>query len=87
MAILFLFCASCKSRSDHKYPASVAKNFIRECTRTSGGAEKMCTCMFDKIQAKYTLEEFSAIELKMKAGQAPPDFLDFAGKARVECSK
>ena len=36
---------------------------------------------------KYTFEEFSAIEVKMQAGQTPEEFLGFIGKARAECSK
>lgn len=71
----------------HDYPSDVTQNFMNSCEATSGGDQKMCSCLLEKIQEKYTYEEFSAIEVKMQAGQTPAEFLDFVGKARVECSK
>jgi hypothetical protein len=47
----------------------------------------MCGCLLDKVQVKYSFEEFSSIEVRILAGQTPPDFLDFIGKSRAECSK
>ena len=69
------------------YPSDVTQNFMNSCEETSGGDQKMCSCLLDKIQEKYTFEEFSAIEVKMQAGQTPEEFLGFIGKARAECSK
>ncbi len=87
-AILFasFILTSCGSKK-HVYPADVTQNFMNSCQSTSGGEQKICSCLLDKIQEKYTFEEFSAIEVKMQAGQTPSKFLDFVGKARVECSK
>ncbi len=81
---LLLFSA-CNTK--HDYPADVTQNFMNSCQTTSGGNQELCSCLLDKIQGKYTYEEFSAIEVKMQAGQTPSDFLDFVGKARAECSK
>ena len=39
------------------------------------------------MSAMIAFEEFSSIEVRMLAGQTPPDFLDFIGKSRAECSK
>jgi hypothetical protein len=40
-----------------------------------------------KDSKKYTIEEFSKIEVKVKAVQPILYFIDFVGKARVEYSK
>jgi hypothetical protein len=39
------------------------------------------------LENLQSFEEFSSIEVRMLAGQTPPDFLDFIGKSRAECSK
>jgi hypothetical protein len=87
-AIFFasLISTSCGPKK-HDYPSDVTQNFMNSCQETSGGDQKMCSCLLDKIQEKYSYEEFSAIEVKMQAGQTPQEFLDFVGKARAECSK
>ena len=79
-----LAITSCNTKND--YPPSATQNFMNSC-QTSGGTQEFCSCALDKIQRKYTYEEFSTIELKIKVGQAPEKFLDFVGKARAECSK
>jgi hypothetical protein len=76
---------ACNTKYD--YPADVTQNFMNSCQMTSGGNQEICSCLLDKIQKKYTYEEFSAIEVKMQAGQTPSDFLDFFAKVRAECSK
>jgi hypothetical protein len=81
--IITIFACNTK----HDYPADVTQNFMNSCQMTSGGNQEICSCLLDKIQKKYTYEEFSVIEVKMKAGQTPTDFLDFVGKVRAECSK
>ena len=87
-AILFasFILTSCGPKKND-YPADVTQNFMNSCQSTSDGDQKLCSCLLDKIQEKYTFEEFSAIEVKMQAGQTPSEFLDFVGKARAECSQ
>jgi hypothetical protein len=81
--IITIFACNTK----HDYPSDVTQNFMNSCQMTSGGNQENCSCLLDKIQKKYTYEEFSAIEVKMQAGQTPTDFLDYVGKVRAECSK
>ena len=71
----------------HEYPVAVADGFMTSCQTASGGNKEFCSCLLDKFQRRYTYEEFSALEVKMKAGQANSEFLDFMGKAKVECTK
>jgi hypothetical protein len=85
--LLTLFILSGCEAKKHDYPSDVTQNFMNACQKTSGVNQKMCSCLLDKIQEKYTYEEFSAIEVKMQSGQTPQEVLDFIGKARAECSK
>ena len=81
----FIF-TSCGLKKN-EYPPEVIQNFMNSCKESSGGEEETCSCLFEKIQENYTFEEFSILEVKMQAGQTPPEFLEFIGKARAECSK
>jgi len=85
LATTSLLFTACNTK--HDYPSDVTQNFMNSCQTNSGGKQELCSCLLDKIQRKYTYEEFSAIEVKMQVGQTPSDFLDFVGKARAECSK
>lgn len=68
------------------YPKSTADAFLKSC-EDAGSERTFCTCVFDKVQAKYTFEEFAAIEAQLVDGEPPDEFLEFTGKAREECSK
>jgi hypothetical protein len=81
----FFVLSGCEQKK-HDYPSDVTQNFMNSCQETSGGDQKMCSCLLDKIQEEYSYEEFSAIEVKIQSGQTPGEFLDFVGKARAECS-
>ena len=83
--VSFLFF-NCNTDKKNEYPSTVTQNFMNSCV-TNGGNQEMCGCLLDKVQVKYSFEEFSSIEVRMLAGQTPPDFLDFIGKSRAECSK
>jgi hypothetical protein len=70
----------------NEYPQEVADAFVKSC-QGSGAKAEVCSCMLDKMQHKYTFEEFTVIETKMRAGRTPDDVLEFMGKARAECFK
>lgn len=65
------------------YPAAYVQNFMNGCIY-SGGTQIICSCIIDKIQERYSLEEFSQIEVKMQAtGVLPEEILDFVGTCRT----
>ena len=68
------------------YPQSAADAFLDSCEK-AGSDRAFCACVFEKVQAKYTFEEFSVIESKIIAGTPPDDFIEFTGKARAACTK
>lgn len=70
----------------NEYPENVVDEFIKSC-EAAGSDRTFCRCVLDKVQGKYTFEEFSVIESKMNAGQTPDEFVEFTGKARAECAK
>ena len=74
------------SAGNREYPRETADAFLESCEE-AGSTGPFCTCVFEKVQAKYTFEEFSVIESKLMAGTPPPDFVEFTGKARAECTK
>jgi hypothetical protein len=75
-----------KTGAPNEYPIEVLNAFMDSCKK-SGGKQETCLCVFEKVQQKYTFEEYSVLEAKMAGGQAPEDFLEFVGKARAECMK
>jgi hypothetical protein len=72
------------SNIKNEYPQEVADAFLQSC-QGAGSKPERCSCVLDKIQRKYTFEEFSVLETKMRAGRTPDEFLEFSGKARAEC--
>lgn len=68
------------------YPQSAVDAFLNSCEK-AGSDRAFCTCVFEKVQAKYSFEEFSVIESKIIAGTTPDDFIEFTDKARAACTK
>lgn len=74
------------SNGSREYPRETADAFLESCEE-AGSTGTFCTCVFEKVQEKYTFEEFSVIESKLMAGTPPEEFVEFTGKARAECTK
>ena len=68
------------------YPQQVADEFLKSCEE-AGSESKFCRCVFDKVQERYSFEEFSVIESKLTAGNPPDEFVEFTGRARAQCMK
>ena len=82
---LFTLVDSIVKKND--FPIDVVDTLVNSCLATSGGNQKMCSCLLGKIQMEYTYEEFALIEVKMQFDQTPADFMDFIGKAIADCRK
>jgi len=57
---------SAEAKPRYQYPASVVENFIKGCTST-GTKPNICSCAIDKIQDKYSFEEFYQIAEKARS--------------------
>lgn len=76
----------CGKGDPHKYPTGVSDNFVNSCKADGSVSKEVCSCIFEKVQAKYTYDEFYEMDKKADKGAPPPDFIAFASKARSECS-
>lgn len=47
----------------NEYPPEVNQNFMKECE--INGSRRYCTCFFDVLQTKYTIEQFAELEEKI----------------------
>ena len=68
------------------YPQEVVDEFLKACQK-AGSSAKICTCLIDKIQEKYSLQEFTVIELKLGSSNPPEEFVEFAGRAKAGCMR
>ena len=87
--ILCVCAISCSSlmvdKNTHDYPQASKDLFVSSCVN-SGGTQQACTCMFGKVQEKYTYGEMEDLEQKIKSGQTPADFTDFMSKVGPACT-
>jgi hypothetical protein len=80
-----LTLASCGD--PHNYGKTVEDNFVNSCAQDQDITREVCTCVFQKIEKKYTFKEFAEIDRKANAGNFEPEFVQFAENARAECTK
>lgn len=72
--VALLVLAACRGRE--AYPPDVVDRFLASCiAKLPAGLEQQrdqfaasCRCMLDRIQEKYTVEEFYALEKRMADG-------------------
>lgn len=53
----------------NEYPPVVTTNFINSCLQ-SGGSAQGCSCAIEKIQKKWTYDDFAKIEAQANLGDA-----------------
>jgi hypothetical protein len=71
-----LALAGCGDGGDSKttstaYPANVEHNFMTNCERTSSGNTTGCRCILDRLEATFTLAEFTQEDRDVSKGRAP----------------
>ena len=64
----------------HMYPPRLVQLFMTGCVKSTRAAfQQACACMIEKIQNKYTLEQFLEMGLDIKEGRRPPNgFIEIA---------
>lgn len=78
-------------QTKHDYPAQVIKSFIEGCEEFNPTPDisqtKICKCLIEKIQKKYTIEEFNEIS-KLQNGDAKWDeYQTFLNETAEDCVK
>lgn len=58
------------SKPGTTYPAQVRENFLTSCSESSNGEDAYCECVLAEAEAKYSMEEFAALEERYTNGQA-----------------
>lgn len=69
---LLLFILGCGGSGPAPYPSDVAENFLRACVG-SGGNEPSCRCALEKVEERWTLDEYRALEARIARGETPGD--------------
>ena len=64
--------------------AEIRENFITSCEE-GGSSSGFCSCVFGKVEKKYTQAQIDAIELKMRRGHADLGYTNFVKNASKEC--
>jgi hypothetical protein len=58
------------------YPAHVVRSFINGCI-ASGATASTCNCVLDKIQSRYSLQQFIQLEMQVRSSRRlPPDVVN-----------
>lgn len=56
------------------YPDEVVQNFLAACRANASAG--VCDCAIDRIQRRFTLDEFKAFEVRMAQGETPKELVD-----------
>jgi hypothetical protein len=80
LGALVLALWGCRGGPPNPYPSEVVETFVASC-RTNA-AESVCRCAIDRIQRRWSLDEFRAFEARMADGAAPKELVDTAAECR-----
>lgn len=70
----------------HDYPKDAVDVFLRACESESHGQPAYCRCVLDKVQRKYTYEEFSKAAQQRMKNEEIEKYAAFAEGVKAECT-
>jgi hypothetical protein len=85
IALAGVFLLSACGGNGGGYPQELVDQFMASCT-AGGTSEAVCQCALDKIEAKYSLEEFEAESVNLAGGQASEAFTSDLVAFSLECA-
>jgi hypothetical protein len=68
-ALAMLTSVACSGGNDNKFPDDLRKSFIETCTG-SGSSSKQCDCALEKLEDKYSAQQFRDLERRITSGDA-----------------
>lgn len=71
---MLLALSGCRSGPPNPYPSEVVETFVSSC-RTNA-AESVCRCAIDRIQRRWSLDEFKAFEARVADGDVPKELVN-----------
>lgn len=72
-------------RGAEDYPPEIAEPFLNSCA-AGGTSSETCQCALDKMEEKYSAEEFSQESLKFSQGTGSEEFKQDITSFSVECA-
>ena len=72
--IAFALLAACERPPASAWPPEVVDNFMRGCRDRTADAQ--CRCALERLQQRFTLEEFSRMERELAGGTVPKPLAD-----------
>jgi len=88
-SVIALTLAGCGKTTKAGYPQKAVDSFVQGCVGSGFEyAEEVCQCTIDKIQGKYSFDEFSAMNKTVQdGGKLPTEVLQLTGACYSEVSK
>lgn len=80
LAILATAALACHRETAHPYPPDVQQNFLRTCTARAD--DRTCRCALDALERRFTVEEFHALEARVKGGEVAKEMVDATARCR-----
>jgi hypothetical protein len=74
VGLVLLALSGCRGGPPNPYPPEVVEAFVASC-RTRAD-EEVCRCAIDRIQRRWSLDEFKAFEARMANGDVPKELVD-----------
>lgn len=68
------------------YPAEVTENFLASCTQ-AGTSQEVCQCALDKLEDKYSLDEFTREAQSLQGGQPSDEFSQDIVSFSLQCQQ
>ena len=60
------------SQAGNKYPDQIRNNFLTSCDSQPNAPRAVCECALNKIEEKYSLDEFEKIDKAQREGEPLP---------------
>lgn len=80
----FLLSALFSANLVATFSTETQTNFVNSCIK--GSDKEICSCVLEKLEAKYSEAEFKKWESKMLRGEPVNEYVDFIVNARNNCS-
>jgi hypothetical protein len=74
VGLVLLALPGCRGGPPEPYPSEVVETFVVSC-RTRAD-EDVCRCAIDRIQRRWSLDEFKAFEARIAAGDVPKELVE-----------
>jgi hypothetical protein len=75
LGLLAAVCAlaGCGGGSDpHRYPQKTVESFVKACQAQAGASTAICRCSIDRIEKRFTYDQFKRIDADASKGRPVP---------------